>query len=315
MDYLKKLIGYYHSYKNKIIYSIYVMAAIITVLGFVTGKFSCNEYISPDKNLTAKDVGVDSQSVSRKFSRVSNQSPAKSDEDYDKIALLEKYIVSKNVKELYSNNSYTYQEMRNSVIPFKDEEYVLNNISDSSKVISFDYLFNSSSESYFSTKYYYYLSNSSMVLSIVIIFKSNNNSDKFIPIISHSVVTQPNSYMDFQSPIYEDTRNGRFLTIPKESGGNSGCNENKIYRFENGVWQKIEKRNLEESFKSYLPDSLSVWNCVYFSYDSLLVRTKIWRKDDAHCCPTGGSAWIKLGIKNHTFVVENFKYNPKTISN
>jgi hypothetical protein len=70
------------------------------------------------------------------------------------------------------------------------------------------------------------------------------------------------------------------------------------------------RERIKEITTDLLPDGLEVENGGGFEIQALSYTMPVWKPDDAHCCPSGGTVHIQFALKDHHLVVVDRKFGP-----
>ncbi|MBU1305059.1 MAG: LppP/LprE family lipoprotein [Alphaproteobacteria bacterium] len=103
------------------------------------------------------------------------------------------------------------------------------------------------------------------------------------------------------------------------TGGTGAYNVDRLYQWrdrDHAVYreglQRVDMNAWYETTEMALPEGLEIWKGVQYEFEDpwsgMIARTRLWRPDDANCCPTGGSAVIIFQIEDDRLVVAEILY-------
>jgi hypothetical protein len=75
---------------------------------------------------------------------------------------------------------------------------------------------------------------------------------------------------------------------------------------------RIDLDAIGKAVQSVLPADTSVWNGGGLDMESLSYHMPVWKKGDAHCCPTGGTVDVKFKLEAGRIVVTSKHFDPAT---
>ena len=186
------------------------------------------------------------------------------------------------------------------------------------KVEEFGYLGN------IKNKYYYYqisLSYDSANTGIVdsgynttnlVILEGDKSKSNVKSIYEHS---DARGVIYFLKPDLVNTEYGWILHI-NMSSGNGGWDLGNYFIYERGKWYKLKTPAFLKAFGALIPKDY--WFCRGSSIDlkNMTIVFRVFKKDDACCCPTGGIVKAKLKVTdNNEIIILNNKYFPDTQNN
>jgi hypothetical protein len=98
---------------------------------------------------------------------------------------------------------------------------------------------------------------------------------------------------------------GTILYLPIAVDGTSNFNESEYYLRETSEWRAIEAREWLTNLVARVPSGLQIETGVWPNLETMEAEAGLWRPADAHCCPTGGTARVKLSIRSRHFVLDS----------
>jgi len=98
---------------------------------------------------------------------------------------------------------------------------------------------------------------------------------------------------------------GEFLVVPGRYAGTGSFIEDRVFMADHGRgWTEVKAAGLDpesgegwvEGLKPYLPPGHGIWKGIIVDYATLSGTTRVWRDNDANCCPSGGEIRFQLGV-------------------
>lgn len=100
------------------------------------------------------------------------------------------------------------------------------------------------------------------------------------------------------------------LHIPGYQMGTGGMNADLLFTYDAAAdrWWPVDIGRWQDSMDDWLPAGFEIWKGVDYDfaewfYGQYTARTPLWRGADANCCPSGGEAVIRFGIRDHALTV------------
>ena len=109
----------------------------------------------------------------------------------------------------------------------------------------------------------------------------------------------------FEKPfLVRNVDHGELLVVPGRYTGTGRLVEDYVFLRDDEGWQPTRSAQSDpetgegwvSELEPYLPEGHGVWKGVWLDYETLTGWTPVWRDDDANCCPTGGTLWMRLDI-------------------
>jgi uncharacterized protein len=100
------------------------------------------------------------------------------------------------------------------------------------------------------------------------------------------------------------------LDLPVSVPGTGAFNASSLYRRDGTHWFEVDVSSWEKELAKQLPPGLEVWKGIWPDYKRMRASTGLYRKKDANCCPTGGSAEIGLRLDGNRLVLASLKVGP-----
>ena len=111
--------------------------------------------------------------------------------------------------------------------------------------------------------------------------------------------------LPYEKPRLVRTAAGIILHLPIVVDGTGHGNSSEYYLGHNGEWERIDSESWVKDVVARLPAGLEIWKGIWPDLETMTARTGLYRRDDANCCPTGGSALIHLTIREGRFVLDS----------
>jgi hypothetical protein len=114
-------------------------------------------------------------------------------------------------------------------------------------------------------------------------------------------------------PRIGESSQGAVMELPYSSASSCNCNGSSYYlwRPQSRDWVGLEDwGSWQKELAKKLPPDLGTWNDMWPDLDTLTTDGSLWRPDDAHCCPSGGTVHVQLGIVDNRFVLKSFRVDP-----
>jgi hypothetical protein len=112
----------------------------------------------------------------------------------------------------------------------------------------------------------------------------------------------------YEKPQIISGRDRTLLYLPIALDGTGNGNESEYYLREKGKWEPIESQGWLSDLQSRIPAGLQIWKGVWPKLDTMEAEAGLYRKGDANCCPTGGTALIRLAIRSRQFVIDSVAF-------
>lgn len=102
---------------------------------------------------------------------------------------------------------------------------------------------------------------------------------------------------------------GTFLHLPIHLDGTGAGNMSQYYLWDEKAadWQSVESESWTKNLQ--IPTGLSINKGIWPNLKNMSAEAYLYRAKDANCCPTGGTALIKLKIEDSRFVVKSLTFN------
>lgn len=109
----------------------------------------------------------------------------------------------------------------------------------------------------------------------------------------------------FERPVILKATAGTLLFIPGHIEGTGNFNAEQLYLWRDGSWRDVDTVSWQSDLARRLKNGLYAAKGIYSDYSTMTSATSLWRKEDGNCCPTGGRAAIKLGLKDRRLTIED----------
>jgi uncharacterized protein len=114
----------------------------------------------------------------------------------------------------------------------------------------------------------------------------------------------------FGKPELLQLKDALLLDLPVSVPGTGAFNASSLYRREGTRWVEIDISSWEKDLAKQLPAGLEVWKGIWPNYRRMHASTGLYRKKDANCCATGGTAEIGLRLEGNRLVLASLKVGP-----
>jgi Ankyrin repeats (3 copies)/Ankyrin repeats (many copies) len=91
------------------------------------------------------------------------------------------------------------------------------------------------------------------------------------------------------------------LLLPIQLTGTGGGNASELYRWDGLAWQQMDTQSWLAELKQRLPGDRQIWKGVWPNLRTLEAVVPLYQRNDANCCPTGGTALVELGVIGQRF--------------
>jgi len=98
---------------------------------------------------------------------------------------------------------------------------------------------------------------------------------------------------------------GTLLYLPIAIDGTGAGNASEYYLRGTGEWLPIEASAWLADLGTRIPAGLQIWKGVWPDLHTMRATAGLYRADDANCCPTGGTARIRLAIRSRQLVIDS----------
>ena len=114
----------------------------------------------------------------------------------------------------------------------------------------------------------------------------------------------------FGKPELLQLKQGTFLDLPVSVPGTGAFNASALYRRADERWVEVDITSWEKDLAARLPKGLEVWKGIWPDYATMSATTGLYKSKDANCCPTGGSAEVRLRLEGDRLVIADLKIGP-----
>jgi hypothetical protein len=98
---------------------------------------------------------------------------------------------------------------------------------------------------------------------------------------------------------------GTILYLPIALDGTGHFNASEYFLWDAGKWQPIEAEGWLNNLSQQIPNGLEIWKGVWPDLRTMQAEAGLYRRGDANCCPTGGTAHIRFSIRSRRFVLDS----------
>jgi hypothetical protein len=97
------------------------------------------------------------------------------------------------------------------------------------------------------------------------------------------------------------------MELPLVIAASCDCNASSYYlwRPQTRDWVLMDWVSWQYEAALKFPPDLTNQNSYWPDLSTLTTDGALWRPDDAHCCPSGGSVSVQLGIVDNRFVLRS----------
>jgi hypothetical protein len=120
----------------------------------------------------------------------------------------------------------------------------------------------------------------------------------------------------YSKPLIIENSFGRLFYIPIQVDGTSGGNTSE-YFIQNraaGEWEALDGEGWTKALLKRLPSGLGIWKGIWPDLKTMTAKAGLYREHDANCCPSGGTAFIELGIKQNRFVLKSIRFEKSSVA-
>jgi hypothetical protein len=119
----------------------------------------------------------------------------------------------------------------------------------------------------------------------------------------HERVSGDVGIMVYGEPAFVRAPAGTILHLPIRVDGTGNYNESEYYLRKAGPWRKLDSESWQKDLVGRLPAGREMWKGLWPDLVNMRVETGLYRKGDGNCCPTGGTARVRLAIRDTQFVI------------
>lgn len=113
----------------------------------------------------------------------------------------------------------------------------------------------------------------------------------------------------YEQPAIITNSFGTLMEVPVRMDGTGQFNENEYYLWSEKQkgWKLLDSTNWVDDLGKQLPAGLEIWKGVWPDIKTMTATTSLWRRDDANCCPSGGTAAVTLAVKDGRLVIKSLE--------
>jgi len=132
----------------------------------------------------------------------------------------------------------------------------------------------------------------------VIIFSRDDGAEDLKPIIEH-VDPDLSGLAFYQTPEIVSSSAGTFLTIPLRLADTGAEDSGDYYLLEGGHWVTVDAFGWLNDLSTWIArKDVSLNDLVWLDLRTMTAEVSLFRAEDPSCCSSGGTATVKLSIKN-----------------
>lgn len=152
------------------------------------------------------------------------------------------------------------------------------------------------------------------------LYMLDKNADKGLSIFTHEAAgKQGKLLLDrfdeegvvlfYMKPDMANHSFGTLLHVPIGEYGTGSFNESEYYLWSEKQkgWKLLDSTSWVDDLGKQLPAGLEIWKGVWPDIKTMTATTGLWRRDDANCCPSGGTAAVTLAVKDGRLVIKSLE--------
>jgi hypothetical protein len=111
-------------------------------------------------------------------------------------------------------------------------------------------------------------------------------------------------------PLLATNSFGTLMHVPIAIDGTGNYNESEYYiwKKQSKAWKLLDSEKWLDELLKRLPPGLAIWKGIWPDLETMTAEAGLYRKDDGNCCPTGGTAFIKLAVKEDRIILQSVKF-------
>jgi hypothetical protein len=117
----------------------------------------------------------------------------------------------------------------------------------------------------------------------------------------------------FEKPAIVRNAAGTLLYIPIAVDGTGHYNESEYYLRRRRRWDRIDAEAWLKDLSTRIPPGAEMWKGVWPDVNTMRADAYLYRSDDHNCCPTVGTAHIKLLVRANKFVIDSVAVDTKIL--
>jgi hypothetical protein len=111
----------------------------------------------------------------------------------------------------------------------------------------------------------------------------------------------------FDGVFYEPPRitQAGLIWVPGRIAGTGDGNADLLFAWDDAAarWNDIDLDSWRETLPAKLPRGFGIWKGVDYDFEGMGATSKLWRDQDANCCPSGGEAQLEFTIEGRRLVL------------
>ncbi|MDR6853336.1 uncharacterized protein J2Y54_002856 [Sphingomonas sp. BE123] len=111
----------------------------------------------------------------------------------------------------------------------------------------------------------------------------------------------------FDGVFYEPPRitQAGLIWVPGRIAGTGDGNADLLFAWDDAAarWNDIDLDSWRETLPAKLPRGFGIWKGVDYDFEGMGATSKLWRDQDANCCPSGGEAQLEFTIAGRRLVL------------
>lgn len=141
----------------------------------------------------------------------------------------------------------------------------------------------------------------------VAVFVRRQGETRLRPVTTSFVISG-----EIRRPSIVANRYGHILELPTVVSATCECNASRYFlkRSSSRDWRELDFDKWQTELGPHLPAGVASMNAPWPDLANMRVGGALWRRDDAHCCPAGGTFSGELAIEGNRFVLRSVQVNP-----
>lgn len=114
----------------------------------------------------------------------------------------------------------------------------------------------------------------------------------------------------YQKPAIVKNAFGIFLHVSIGVDGTGNFNESDYYIWDSksATWKMLDTTSWISELSERLPAGLTINKGIWPDIDAMTAETELYKENDANCCPTGGTAVVKLTLKDLRLSIQSVEF-------
>ncbi len=114
----------------------------------------------------------------------------------------------------------------------------------------------------------------------------------------------------YQKPAIVKNRLGTFMHVSIGVDGTGNFNESEYYIWDSksAAWKMLDTASWISELTERLPAGLTINKGIWPDIDAMSAEMKLYKEEDANCCPTGGTAVVKLTLEELRLSIQSVEF-------